>query len=130
MALETGEKLYLPVESKTEQTKLKKLLLQIRDSFKGNDAIEATKIVVYPHLVKQDKKYYVILEKRAFSPLVGFVMNEQDAELKKVMLSPDRDIGRSRRIRLMIIDGYSKEEIDEAEDGLTPEEIAEFFPNT
>jgi hypothetical protein len=122
MAMQTGEKLHLPVESKQEQTKLKNMLTKIRDSFKGVDAsIEASKVIVYTNLVKADRKFYVVLEKRAFSPLIGFITNDQNEELKKVTLSPDME--RTRRIRLMVLEGWSKEKIEEAEGELSPEDM-------
>jgi hypothetical protein len=126
MNMETGEKLYLPADGKAERTKLKNLMIFIRDSYKEKDAIEAAKIAIYPFFsAKSSVKYSVILEKRAFSPLVAFRKNEQTDELEKIVLSSD--LGKSRRILLMIKDGYTREQIEENEGILSSDELKEFF---
>ena len=73
--------------------------------------------------VLRNMKQYTVIERKYRSPFVGF-FKDTFGTLTKIVVDPDRQ----RQLNLMIKDKKSREEIEEALNGLTDEEVMEFYP--
>lgn len=119
--LKVGQAIFLRVGSKKEQTSLANELEKERDQFALIDPVHASQIFINKTL--KDMKQYVTLERKYRAPFTAFLRDES-GEFSKVTIDPDR----KRMLRLMVKDKIAREEIEETLNGLTDEEIAEFFP--
>jgi hypothetical protein len=113
--LTVGEELYFPAESKQVQKDLYKLFLRELKVMSEIDAVMASTIAVAPTF--KDKRHWVLLRKTAGTPTTAFKKNTVTGEVERVLLHDDTD--RQRRIRLMIEDGLSIDQITELEGELT-----------
>jgi len=68
-------------------------------------------------------KQYVVVERKYRSPFTGF-FKSASGEMSKLTIDPER----RRQLTLMIQDKKSRDEIEEALNGLTDEEVGEFYP--
>ena len=122
MNLRPGERLLVPCHTKKDRTSM---IRQFKNTLLGYIQISplvASKLVFLPHIEKT--QFYVKIEMRAQSPLVGF--KDVEGMREKVTLSNDSD--RRRRINLMISDGLHQISINNLlESPLTEDEIQEYF---
>jgi hypothetical protein len=115
--LQVGEELRFEVESKLEAQSKKKALIKFKREYEELDPIGASLIDI-----KTDRsleKFWVLIIKRATSPLMGF-KKCADGTTERIIL--DNDLNRERRLKLMINDGLTLEEVEEIEGSLTPDE--------
>ncbi len=116
--LETGEEYFIPVEEKAEQKRFIKGIQAELKIMEGLDSLKASQVHVYTTF--KDKRLWVVLRKTSVSPFVGF-KKSADGTIDKVLL--DISSEKLRRLALMVEDGLTLEEIVEAEDGLTKDEM-------
>ncbi len=109
-----GEKVYIPAETKPDAMQtirdFKKELIILYDL---EPEKAGTIAVVYTF---RDRRHWVVLERCAGNPLVGFV-KAKDGSLERVEIEIDTE--RSRRLQLMKEDGLTLEEVEEIEGSLT-----------
>ena len=115
--LEYGEELYIPAESKNDQMHLLKTLIQEIRVLERIDPLTASSLII--HGAFKSHRLWVVLKKVVSSPTTAF-RKGTGGEVERVNF--DFDSERSRRIRLMIEDGLSLEEVKEIEGDLTPDE--------
>jgi len=118
LSLKNGEEIYLPADTKDAQKKLQKLLNKELDVLKQIDAENGSKLHVIPTF--KDARFWIILKKIETSPLIGFKKGEDGTE--RVILDSNAEKERSRRIKLMSLDGMNKVEIEAIEGILTEED--------
>ena len=120
--LKPDEKLYLQVMSKIDQTELARNMLEERENYSQVDPVHAAQITVSK--VRKDGRFWVVLQKKLRAPVVGLIKGT-DGKYNEVKIDPMR----RRMLNLMLKDCLSRKEIEENLDGLTEEELEEFFPN-
>lgn len=118
--LEVGQAIFVRVADKKEQTKLANEFEEEREVYALIDPIHASQIFINKTLMEM--KQYVVLERKYRAPFTAFFRNEEGA-FSKVSIDPER----KRMIRLMIKDGKDRTEIEDTLNGLTEEELSEFF---
>lgn len=121
--LEVGQAIFVRVANKKEQTQLANEFEEEREQFSFADPVHASQIFI--NKVLKDLKQYVVLERKYRAPFTAF-LRDTDGKFSKVVIDPER----KRMIRLMILDGKKREEIEEALNGLNESEEAEFFPGS
>lgn len=121
--LQLGEELYLETENKTEAHNKRKALIKIKGEFEKLDPVAASYIDI--KVTFKLDKFWVVLRKRAASPLVA-LKKEASGRTRKVSLSAD--LARERRIKLMLADGMGLEEVEAIEGRLNKME-RELFAN-
>jgi len=114
-----GEELYLPAESRNEQQRLLKMVTNELSILERIDPVSASNILV--NSAWRSHRLWVVLKKVVASPTIAFVKSE-DGTVSRVKVP--FDAGRARRLRLMLLDGLTKEEIEEIEGELSSEEKA------
>jgi hypothetical protein len=120
--LAPGEQFFIPVENQQEQSMLYNNILKIRDSLAKENPITASKITISKEL--KDERLWVILERRATSPLIGYKKGKDGISRTVLLYDPER----SRKIQLMISDDFSLEEIEKLlEVPLTQDEKETYF---
>lgn len=119
--LPVGQALFIRVANKKEQTSLANEFEKERDQYSIIDPIHASQIFVNKTL--KDMKQYVVLERKYRAIFTAFLRDEE-GKFSKLSVDPER----KRMLRLMIQDKKSREEIEDALNGLTEEETNEFFP--
>lgn len=118
--LEVGQAIFLRVADKKEQVALANDLEKERDEFAKLDPVLASQIFINKTI--KDMRQYVVLERKYRAPFTAF-FRSTEGKFSKVSVDPER----KRMIRLMIKDGRPREEVEEVLNGLTDEEIKEFF---
>jgi hypothetical protein len=118
--LQVGQALFLRVANKKEQTSLALELEKEREVFASIDPVHANQIFI--NKVLKDMKQYVVIERKYRAVFTAFLRKESGA-FSKLTIDPER----TRMLRLMIKDKKSREEIEETLNGLTDEEVREFF---
>lgn len=118
--LKVGEVLYLRVANKPEQTALALALEKERNEFAILDTVHASQIFINKTL--KNAKQYVTIERKYRAPFTAFLQGT-DGKLSKLIIDPDR----KRQIFLMQKDGKSREEVEDALNGLNENEIEEFY---
>jgi hypothetical protein len=118
--LEIGQAIYIRCANKQEQAALAAEFEELKDKYYPVDSKVAAQLFVYKKL--KERKQYVTIERRYRAPFTGF-LQDVDGSFSKVTIDPDR----YRIIKLMLVDGYSREEIESTLEGLTEEEVDEFF---
>lgn len=113
---ETGEILHIPVEDKEQQRQLLKAFRKEVFIMSEVTPEQASKVKLYTAM--KDSKLWIILEKVAGTPLVGFV-KRKDGTTERVSIE---DPGKWRRLAMMKQDGLSLKEIIDIEGELTEEE--------
>ncbi len=116
-----GEAIFLRVANKTEQNTLARELEEERKLFSSVDPIHASQLFI--NKVLKNLKQYVVIERKYRSPYTAF-LKDTEGNLSKLTIDPER----KRQLRLMLKDKKSREEVEDALNGLTDEEIKEFYP--
>jgi hypothetical protein len=119
--LAVGQAIFVRVADKKEQTALANAFEEDRELWAKIEPVLASQIFV--NKVLKDMKQYVVLERKYRAPFTAFFRDEV-GKFSKLTVDPER----KRMIRLMIKDGKSREEIEDTVNGLTEDEIGEFFP--
>lgn len=119
--LEMDQAIYLRVADKSEQIDLANALEKEREDYAKLDPIHASQLFI--NKVLKAMKQYVVVERKYRTPFTAF-FKDTDGTMSKISVDPERH----RMIRLAIKDGLSREEVEEALNGLTDEEVGEFYP--
>lgn len=119
--LKVGEVLYLRVANKPEQTALALALEKERTEYSSLETVHASQIFINKTL--KNAKQYVTIERKYRAPFTALLQGA-DGKLAKLTIDPDR----KRQIFLMQKDGRSREEVEDALNGLNENEIEEFYP--
>lgn len=119
--LEVGQAIFVRVANKKEQIALANSFEEERKHFAQADSVRASQIFITKTL--KDMRQYVVLERKYRAPFTAF-FRDTTGDFSKVSIDPER----SRMLRLMLKDKKSKQVIEEALNGLTEEELIEFFP--
>ncbi len=120
--IKIGEAIFLRVANKDEQTTLANEMEKERKLFASLDPIHASQLFV--NKVLKNLKQYVVIERKYRSPYTAF-LKDTEGNLSKLTIDPER----KRQLRLMIKDKKSRAEVEDALNGLTEDEIEEFYPN-
>jgi len=120
--LKPGEEIYIFCESKKEQKALLRAFASVASDFGRLSPAEASKIVVAPSF--KDGKIWVKLRKRTSSLFVGF-HRKPNGSVQRIDLGEAEE--RERQIKDLIRRGASKEAIEEALGGLSPQERRKYF---
>lgn len=119
--LDYGDKLHLVANNQKEQETLYKQLVKEMKLLKEIDPLKGATLA--PFKVFKNGRFWVGVERILSIPTIGFI-RKANGKVQKVELAAI-DYERSRRIRLMVEDGYSLEKIDELEGPLSPEDKEE-----
>ena len=119
--LEVGQAIFLRVADKKEQTALALELEKERANYAVINAVHASQLFI--NKVLKDTKQYVTIERKYRAVFTAFLRDENGA-FSKLTVDPER----SRMLRLMVKDKKSREEIESTLNGLTEEEVKEYFP--
>lgn len=119
--LEVDQAIFIRVANKKEQTALANELEEERDMMAELDPVHASQFFI--NKVLKDRKQYVVIERKYRAIFTGFLRNA-DGSFAKISIDPER----KRAITLMKKDGLSQTEIEQNLNGLTDEELTEFFP--
>lgn len=118
--LEVGQALFIRVADKKEQTRIANEFEEEREAFAELNPIHASQIFINKTLL--ERKQYVVLERKYRAPFTAF-LRDKDGTFSKVSIDPER----KRMITLMLRDKKSREEIETILNGLTEDEINDFF---
>ena len=118
LKMDTGETMFLPCESRQEQSIRLRTALQELSIISKTDPISASTLLI--NSLMRDGRLWVVLKKITASPAVVFIKGEGGA-IRRVDLGDDTE--RQRRIYLMVKDGLTLSEIGEFEGDLTEEEV-------
>lgn len=119
--LAVGQALFIRVADKKEQTKVANEFEAEREAWAAIEPVLASQIFINKTLL--ERKQYVVLERKYRAPFTAFMRGE-DGKFSKLSIDPDR----KRMIKLMLKDGKGRGEIEEAVNGLTEDEVNEFYP--
>lgn len=120
---DVGEALFCRVADKKEQTRLANEFEELREQYAKIDPVHASQIFV--NKVLMERKQYVVLERKYRAPFTAF-FRDKEGGFSKISVDPER----KRMIRLMIKDKKTRDEIEQALNGLTDNEIKEFYPES
>ena len=118
--LEVGQALFIRVADKKEQTKLANEFEEERELYAQIDPIHANQIFINKTLM--ERKQYVVLERKYRAVFTAF-FRDKEGKFSKLSVDPER----RRILKLMLKDRKTRSEIEEALNGLTDEEVREFF---
>ena len=118
--LEVNQAIFLRVANKSEQINTANALEKEREKFSSLDPIHASQIFINKTL--KNMKQYVVIERKYRTPFTA-IFKDSEGNMSKLTIDPER----KRQIRLMIKDKKPREEIEEALNGLTDNEIKEFY---
>ena len=122
-ALSPGEELFVPANTRPEQTTLVRNLTSELKVLSEIDPSASAGISILPTF--RDKRFWVRLTK-FHDPLQSIFIKDSDGTISKQTVTELSEITRRhRRISLMLQDGFSPTEILAHEPDTTPEEIAE-----
>ena len=119
--LAVGEALFVRAANKKEQTSLANDFENERELYAQLDPVHASQIFINKTL--KDMKQYVTLERKYRAVFTAFI-RDSEGKFSKLTVDPER----ARMLKLMVKDKKSREEMEEALNGLTDEEIKELFP--
>ena len=119
--LDVGQAIFIRVGDKKEQTELAREFEEERRTFEKLDIIHAKQLFI--NKVLKERKQYVVIERKYRAPFTAFMRDEKGV-FTKLTVDPER----RRLLTLMTKDGLTREEIEDILNGLTDNEIAEFFP--
>jgi len=121
--LEVGKRLLISVADKSEQKYYIKKLKELREKLGRDEPVVASKLLV--EAAYKGSMYLVALSMKAHSPLVGFIENADGTVIPtSIIIDPQR----KRKIKLMVHDGLSQDEINAHLDKpLTRGEIREYI---
>lgn len=112
--------LFIRCANKKEQTEFANEMKKERDLFEDFDPEHASQIFITK--TRKETKFYVVLERKYRAVFTAFLRNKE-GKFSKLSIDPQR----RRTLTLMLRDKRSREEIEETLNGLTDEEIEEFF---
>lgn len=118
--LSIDEAIYFRVANKDEQIILANAFEKEIETFSRLDPVHASQLKISK--VLKNLNQYVLIERKYRTPFIAF-FKASSGELSKISVDPDRQ----RQISLMVKDGRPRSEIEETMNGLTDEEIEEFF---
>ena len=118
--LSIDESIFFRVANKEEQTTLANAFEKEREMFAKLDPVHASQLKISK--VLKSLNQYVLIERKYRTPFVAF-FKSTSGELSKISVDPDRQ----RQISLMVKDNRPRGEIEDTMNGLTDEEIEEFF---
>ena len=118
--LDVGQALFCRVADKKEQTKLANEFEEAREEWAKIEPIKASQIFINKTLL--ERKQYVVLERKYRAPFTAF-FRDKEGKFSTLSIDPER----KRIIRLMIKDGKERSEIESTLNGLTYDEIQDFF---
>ena len=118
--LSVGQALFVRVADKKEQTTLANEFEEERKLFSQLEPVHASQIFILKTL--KERKQYIVLERKYRAPYTAF-LRDVNGTFSKVSIDPER----RRILTLMLKDKKPREEIEETLNGLTDEEINEFF---
>jgi len=119
--LSIDESIFFRVANKEEQTTLANAFEKEREMFAKLDPVHASQLKISK--VLKSLNQYVLIERKYRTPYIAF-FKAKSGELSKITVDPDRQ----RQIYLMVKDKKTRDEIEEALNGLTDDEIDEFYP--
>jgi hypothetical protein len=119
--LSIGEAIFIRVTDKKEQTSLALEFEKERKLFSSFDPVHASQLFIQKTL--KNMKQYVVIERKYRSPYTAF-FKDTEGNLSKLTIDPERN----RQIRLMKKDKRDRDEVEDALNGLTDEEIDKFYP--
>ena len=120
--LEVGQAIFVRAANKKEQTSLANDFETERDQFAVLKPVHASQIFINKTL--KDRKQYIVLERKYRAPFTAF-FKDTEGNFSKVTVDPER----KRMLTLMMKDKKPREEIEDVLNGLTDEEVEEYFPN-
>lgn len=115
--LTAGGQMLFPAETKQDQKDKKKQFLRELRILAKVDSVTASQLQIATRF--EDHRFWVVVKKVAFSPFIAFKKGS-DGAVERVTMEDDSE--KLRRLSLMKEDGYSLEEIEEMEGGLSEEE--------
>ena len=118
--LSVGQAIFVRVADKKEQTILANEFEEERKLFAQLEPVHASQIFINKTL--KDRKQYVVLERKYRAPFTAF-FRDSSGSFSKITVDPER----RRILTLMLKDGKAREEIEDILNGLTDNEISEFF---
>jgi dephospho-CoA kinase len=118
--LEVGQAIFVRVANKLEQTKLANEFEEERELWSQIEPVIASQIFINKTLL--ERKQYVVLERKYRAPFTAF-FRDKEGKFSTVSIDPER----KRMIRLMKKDGKDRKEIEDILNGLTDDELKEFF---
>jgi len=119
--LEVGQAIFVRVANKKEQIALSNDFESERELYAKVDPVHASQIFINKTLM--DMRQYVVLERKYRAPFTAF-FRDTEGGFSKLSVDPER----KRMLKLMLKDSKPRKEIEEVLNGLTEEEIEEFFP--
>jgi hypothetical protein len=120
--LEIGQAIFCRVTNKAEQTKLSNEFEEARETWAKIEPVKASQIFINKTLL--ERKQYVVLERKYRAPFTAF-FRSTEGKFSTLSIDPER----KRIIRLMLKDGKERSEIESTLNGLTDDEIQDFFGN-
>jgi len=115
--LETGEQMLFPADTKQDQKEKKKLFLRELRILAKVDPVAASQMRIVGKF--EDHRFWIVVERVAFSPFIAFKKGKSGT-VERVTMEDDSE--KLRRLSLMREDGYTLEDIEEMEGGLTEED--------
>jgi hypothetical protein len=123
-ALTTGQSIHIQCENKEEQKAFHSNIIKELRLLREIDPVEASTIITGTAF--KDRRHWVFLKRAAASPYIGF-LRDTDGSISRVHIDKEND--RYRRLALMIEDGWTRSEIEDAEGiTLTDEEVLILWP--
>jgi hypothetical protein len=118
--LSVGQSIFIRVANKAEQIRLAKAFEEERENYAKIETVHASQLFINKTLM--ERKQYVVIERKYRAPFTAF-FRDKDGSFSKLTVDPDR----RRTIVLMVKDGRDRKEIEETLNGLTEDELTEFF---
>ena len=118
--LEVSQALFIRVADKKEQTSLANEFEKERDDYAILDPVHASQLFINKTLM--ERKQYVVLERKYRAVFTAF-LRDGEGKFSKLTVDPER----ARMLKLMVKDKKSRKEIESVLNGLTEEEIGEYF---
>jgi len=115
--MEAGETMLFPADSRQDQKDKKKLFLKELKTLAKVDPVTASQLQIIARF--EDHRFWIIVKKIAFSPFIAF-KKDKNGNVERVTMEDSSE--KLRRLTLMKSDGYSLEDIEEMEGGLSEEE--------
>lgn len=117
--LNYGEELFIPAASRQEQKQTERIFVREHKLLAKIDPLQASRTHIYSTF--RDQKFWVVLRKIDATPATAFVKGS-DGKVARLSTESIEHSQRFRRLRLMLEDGLSLQEITEIEGELTEEE--------
>jgi hypothetical protein len=118
--LSVGQALFIRAVDKREQTSLANEFEEERKLFSKLEPVHASQIFI--NKVLKERKQYVVIERKYRAPYTAF-LRDVNGSFSKINIDPER----RRILTLMLKDGKERTEIEEVLNGLTDNEIEEYF---